>query len=250
MSILKFELYDSNRTVLSGRHETVVGNATVIDKILITLMILEVFGAWILAKIVPLGMAVLISVIAVFATGIIECFYVYRSRFKKMPPKEIWMFVTVDIYLIWILVLFIRESKFIMDALFGIFLIVGVCLVIDGIIVRINEKKCTLAVNAVCIDVEIEQRTTVDADYPQVVEIYRRPIFKFNCNGKERIIKKDYYESGNHCAVGDKVKLYVNPKDLSKFRYEKSNLSGMLSAMGVWFIVCYAIVEFAVYTHK
>jgi hypothetical protein len=242
---MKFDVHNHNRNVVAGTRETVTDDARPVDIILSTLVFIEIIVAIIVAFNVPslMWIAVLLGLISSFTTMVLEISYFYWSRFQKLPPKEILIFVAIIIYLTILLILSLNESPLLGEAIFAVFLIAGIATSICGILSYNKIGKCKIPVSAICVNIETEQRIATDSDgCLNMEETHTRPVFRFNYKGEDLIVKKDYYES-TKLKVGDKAVLYINPNNPHEFRYQKETTWKMLLELGILFIISWIFME-------
>lgn len=236
------EIYNNNRKVIVGTREVMTDKARPVDKIMLVLMFIEVFGTVILSFIftplvIPFGL------IATYITVIVEIFYFTWSRYHRLPSKVIWIFIAIVIYMIMLVILFLTNSPLFIDAVMGIFLIVGLGLSVGAIFSCVKTGKYKTPVNAVCVNIETEQRIATDSHgHLNTKETWTRPVFSFNYNGKDFTVKKDYYEA-KKLKAGDKVTLYINSNNPNEFRYQKGNSWGVLLATGIMFILIWLLTK-------
>jgi hypothetical protein len=241
---VKSGVHKHNRKVIAGTRTVSVSDARPFDIAMLWLISIWTFGGVFVCAIMESVAAIVAVLMVDILLFIIEFFYYYWSRFKELPPKVIYILVGIEVYLGWLSVLYLRGSSYIWDAIVSVFLISGSIVSFMGILHLFKNTKCSLEVEAICVDIETEHRTGIAEDGAlSEHEVYTKPVFRIPYGNNSYItIKKSYYEDTKF-EVGDKTTLYVNPKNFNEFRYSKDNLGWILLATGVWFILGWVFCE-------
>ena len=120
----------------------------------------------------------------------------------------------------------------------SIFLLTGVFCILNYFVRKNREVKCTLPIQATCIDIKRRRRDTYDGHNRYSHYLYC-PVFGFKYNGKSYEVSTNFFTTDTTAELGEQYDLYINPEHPKCFREEDESgrQGGTELALGIFFVL-------------
>lgn len=133
--------------------------------------------------------------------------------------------------------------KHIPNMVAGVFLFVGILLLVQIVIDKLEQKKCTCAVQGKCVDVKWHYSNSSDGRSQKTY----CPVYEYYYNGQTYTGSQEIYTNLISVSEGEYRELFINPEKPTVF-YEKgmsSTYNIMSLILGVIFVAVGVIVIYA-----
>ena len=120
----------------------------------------------------------------------------------------------------------------------SIFLLTGIFCILNHFVRKKREEKCTVPVQATCIDIKRRRRDTYEGNVRNRHYLYC-PVFGFKYNGKSYEVSTNFFTTDTTAELGEQYDLYINPEHPKCFREEgeSTRQGGTELALGIFFIL-------------
>lgn len=121
----------------------------------------------------------------------------------------------------------------------GLFGVVGALSLLNTVVRKRREEKCTQLVTAICVKIKKKMtQTTTNGVGEKEIRHLVCPVFQYTYNGKNYEVCHDTYTRSADMQIGDTCYVYINPEKPKIFRAESetARLNSMELTIGVLFL--------------
>lgn len=131
----------------------------------------------------------------------------------------------------------------------SIFLFTGIFCIISHFVRKGREEKCTVPVQATCIDIKRRRRDTYEG-HNRHSHYHYCPVFGFKYNNKSYEVCTNFFSTGVTAELGKQYDLYINPEHPKCFKEEgeSTRQSATELVLGTFFIIVSIIAYVILFT--